>query len=253
MREFLKVTSVLVIAGGIVAGAFSWVTDSSDLTTWIFRIASPIAALLALGLFLKIHFRPDLARDYLRDKCGASYFNRDGFCFAMSVGQRDGFANLIVHFQNQFDQPCEGRIAIRPARGFWLTRAQIEWILLEIACPPGGFGAATIPFAIPLDLQGSRHWFEIGASVHFPKGKGKQLRFGDGVVIRSSAKFENPLGDGLFIAGVATGQIVLSQPAKVELALPSEVAPEMPKPLPRELKVFWQLGDEATAKVVEVS
>lgn len=250
MREFIKVLCVVVLMVGLPGAAVAWSGDAPDLATWIWRVAAPIATFFALTIFLMIHFRPDAAKDFLGEKVGSRFFNRDGFCFALAVTERDGYAHLVVDFQNQFERACVGRVALRPARGFWMTRAQMDWIMLEIACPPAGFGVAMLPIAIPLELQGSRQSFDVGASAIYPEGKGKQLRFRDGIVIRSSAQFQNPMGDGLFIAGMATGQLVLSEPAKVTLDLPSGVETELPKALPLDLKVLWRLGDSGVPPVV---
>jgi hypothetical protein len=243
MAEFFKVMSVLVVAGGVVACALSWFGfDRPDQTTWIFRIASPAAVLAALALFLYLTFRRDLAPDFLSERCGGNYCDRHGFCFTAVADQKNGIANLVVHFQSQYDRPCKVRIALRPARGFWLTRAQMDCLTLDIECPPAGFGEAVKPIAIPLDLQGSTQSFEIGASVHYPQGKGKQLRFGEGVVVRANAEFENPIGQGLFLAGAAAGAIALPHSATMKIALPDCVAPELKESPPTEVVVLWQLG-----------
>ena len=135
---------------------------------------------------------------------------------------------MEVYFQNQYDKPCIGRIALRPARGFFLARANIETITYEIECAPASFGFARVAMPIPEKLQGKRQSFEAGASVHYPDGKGQQLRFFDGVYLRANTNFGNAFATALTVAGAATGMIVLTSPATANVDLPARVAEEIP-------------------------
>ncbi len=241
MSEFIKVVCVLILMIGSVAGAMSWLMDP-DPIQWALRIGGPIAAVLAFGLFLKIHFRADLAHDYLHDHA-RNYFNRDGFCFAFTAIEVDGIAYLEAHFQNQRDKPCVGRIALRPARGFFLTRAKFDTITFEIECAPAAFGYARLAIPVPEKLQGKRQSFEVGASVEYPEGKGRQLRFRDGVFLRANSNFGNAFHTALTVAGAATGMLVLSSPATAKIDLPSDVAEVLEDNLEPEIETLWQLGD----------
>lgn len=155
MGESTKSVLALLMIVGVIAAALAWTADRPDTTTWGFRIGGPVTAILALGLILKLHSRADLERDYLRPLTG-TYFNRDGFCFAFVVTAVDGIAFMDAYFQTQYDKPALGRIAMRPARGFFMTRANLDAITFEIECPPAGFGFARIAIPIPQELQGKR-------------------------------------------------------------------------------------------------
>ncbi len=242
MGESTKSVCALLMIVGIIASVLAWTADRPDATTWGFRIGAPIVALLSLGLILKLQLRPDLERDYLRTQTG-TYFNRDGFCFTFVVTPIDGTAFMDAYFQTQYDKPSVGRIALRPARGFFLTRANIDAITFEVECPPAAFGFARIAIPLPAKLQGTRQSFEVGASVRYPEGKGRRVRFHDGVFLRSNTDFGNSFGTALTIAGAATGSIVLSKPATTTVALPTGVAEDVPQGLAAETKVLWQLGD----------
>ncbi len=250
MREFIKVICVLVFMAGAPVAAIAWFTGRPDATTWGLRIGGPILAILALGAFLKVHFRADRAHDYLRDHAG-TYFNRDGFGFAFTATAVDGIAYMVVHFQNQHDQPCLGRIAMRPARGFFLNRAGIETITYEIPCAPAAFGFARLAIPIPEKLQGKRQSFEVGASVHYPDGKGRQLRFYEGKFLRANADFGDSFRTALAVAGAAMGSIVsvaLWKPVTAKVNLPVSVAEEIPDDLAPEIKTLWRLGDPPLKK-----
>ena len=242
MGESTKAICALVLSVGAIAAAIAWIADRPDAATWSIRIGAPTLALMAIALILKLHFRADLAYDYLRDHAG-TYFNRDGFCFAIVATAVDGIAYMDAYFQNQRDKPCVGRIALRPARGFFMGRAKIETITYEIECAPAAFGFARMAIPIPEKLQGKRQSFEVGASVDYPEGKGQRLRFHDGVFLRANTKFGGSFGTALTVAGAATGSIVLSKPATATVDLPVGVTEDIPDNLIPEIKTLWQLGD----------
>ncbi len=242
MGESTKSILALAMIVGIFAAALSWTADRPDATTWAFRIGGPVTTILALGVILKLHFRRDLEPDYLRALTG-TYFNRDGFCFAFVVTAIDGIGFMDAYFQTQRDTPCVGRIALRPARGFWMTRTKIDAITFEIECPPAGFGVARIAIPIPGNVQGKRQSFEVGASVRYPDGRGRRVRFHDGVFLRSNTKFGDSFHTALMIAGAATGQLVLSRPATATVDLPLGVAEDIPDNTSPEIKTLWKLGD----------
>ncbi|MEQ8852653.1 MULTISPECIES: hypothetical protein [Gimesia] len=242
MGESTKaVCALLMIVSGIAA-AFAWMADRPDAVTWGIRIGGFVSAMLMLGVILKLHFRADLEHDYLRQLTG-TYFNRDDFCFAFLVTPHDGLAFMDAYFQTQRDQPCMGQIALRPARGFFLTRANFDAITFEVECPPAGFGFARIAIPIPEKLQGKRLSFEVGACVRYPEGKGRRVRFHDGIFLRSNSNFGNSFGTALTAAGAATGSLVLSSPATANIELPADVAEEIPNDLAPEIKILWQLGE----------
>jgi hypothetical protein len=232
----------------MIVAAITWAADRPDATTWGFRIGAPIVALLSLGLILKLQFRADVNYDYLRSITG-TYFNRNGFCFAFVVSSIDGIAFVNAYFQTQYDKPSVGRIALRPARGFFMTRAKIDAITFEIDCPPAGFGFARVAIPIPNKLQGKRQSFEVGASVEYPDGKGRRIRFHDGVFLRSNTNFGNSFGTALTIAGAATGSLVLSKPATVKVEFPVGVSEAIPEDLGGEITVLWKQGEPALEDV----
>ena len=233
---------------GAAAAAIAWTADRPDAITWGLRIGGPAFAILALGLILKLHFRADLAHDYLRDRL-RTYFNRDGFCFAFVATAVDGIAYMDAYFQNQRDKPCVGRIAMRPARGFFMNRAKIDAITYEIACAPAAFGFARLAIPIPEKLQGKRQSFEVGASVRYPDGKGQRLRYRDGVFLRANSNFGNAFATAITIAGATTGSIVLYKPATAPVHLPVGVAEEIPDTIEPRITTLWQLGDPPLEEV----
>lgn len=242
MGESTKSVWALLVIVGIIVAVFAWTTDHPGSTTRRLRVGAPVTAVLALGLLLKLQYRADLECDYLRSVTG-TYFNRNGFCFSFVVTPIDGIAFMDAYFQTQYERPSVGRIALRPVRGFFMTRAKINAITFDVECPPSGFGFARIAIPLPANVQGKRQSFEVGASVWYPEGQGRRIRFHDGVFLRADTKFGDSFGTALNVAGAATGSILLSKPATATVALPDGVAEDLPRGLSPEIKILWQRGD----------
>jgi hypothetical protein len=242
MREALKVFCVVVIIFAAPAAALGW-DDIAEGTRSVFlKYGCPVLVVLALAGFLKIHFRADEVPDYLH-RVIRKYFIRGGFCFGFRTKVVDRVCYLVVYFQNQQDKPCVGRVALRPARGFFLNRPKIAPIAIEIECEAAAFGSIKIAVPIPEDLQGKRQAFEVGASVYYPNRKGRTLRFRDGIVLRANSDFGNAFATTLTVAGLLTGQIHWTSPATVTLNLPTEVEQDVVDESGPEVMTLWRLGD----------
>jgi len=232
---------ILMMLSGLVS-ALGWIDDRPTAGTWFLRLGGLAAAALILIWILWLHFRPDYERDYLRD-ISRQYFNRDGFCFTFAAKNINGIAYIYAFFQSQRNAPSVGQIALRPARGFFLNRAEIETIVFYVECPPAAFGAARMPIPIPAKFQGKRQSFEVGASVNYPEGRGNRIRFRDGFSVRANSTFEDSLGTLLTVASVTAGHVYLKSPATQVIQLPTEVTEEIPEDLKPEVMILWQLGD----------
>ncbi len=241
MGESVKAICSLFMIVALIVSAFVWFDDQPNQTTWIVRVSAPLVAALWLAAILKLHFRRDIAGDYLHDAVG-EYFNRDGFCFAFTTEVIDGVCQLHAYYQNQYERPCVGRIALRPARGFFRTRAKIDTITFEIPCEAAGFGVATLPIPLPRELRGKTQSFEVGASVEYPQGKRQRLRYRDGLLLRANTDFGDSFRTALTVAGVFGGMIVLSTPATTTFSLPTDAAEEIPNNSQPRMKGLWKLG-----------
>jgi hypothetical protein len=246
MRELTKVLCVVILLFGAPLAAVAWFDDRLDFPQPVIhflKYACPVLCVLAVGIFLKINFRPDEVPDYLGPRVGR-YFNRDGFSFGILPAVADGICVFEVYFQNQHENRCVGRVALRPARGFFLGRAKMASIAVEIDCEPAAFGVARVAVPLPATLQGRRQSFEVGASVEYPEGKGRRLRFGDGVTLRANSNFSKAFATGLMVAGALTGHIVYESPATVALDLPGGVAEDITDQMsPASVDTLWKLGN----------
>jgi hypothetical protein len=150
---------------------------------------------------------------------------------------------LEVYFQNQHDRPSLGRIALRPAKGFWLTRANIGALIFDIPCDAAAFGLARVPIPLPRDVQGKKQSFEVGASIEYPHGKGRRLRFRDGISMHTNTRFKNAFGTILTVAGALTGQIVFMTPETAIIRFPTNAVEEFYREAQLEIRTLWKLGD----------
>ena len=241
MREFVKVLCVVTVIVAGIGAALAWFDDKPSGLTWAFRVGLPTVCLAALAGFLAIHFQRDKVPDYLYARV-RSYFDRGGFCFAATAAVENGICFFYVWFQNRYERPCVGRVALRPARGLFQTR-KFDAITFEIHADAAAFGVATIPVPIPVSCQGQRQKFEVGASVDYPEGKGQMLRFRDGLALRSNANFGNNFRTALTVAGALGGGIVLYKPASMTVSLPSGAAEEVPEDRKPQVTTLWKLGD----------
>jgi hypothetical protein len=245
MREFIKLVCVLLIATGGIAAPIAWTDDKPNAVTWSIRLGGLVVVAVGVLLFLRVHFCRDVVPDFLH-RLSNSFFDRGGFCFAFDVKVVDGVCLLNTYFQNRHAGRCHGKIALRPARGFFMSRPTFEAIGIVIDCEPAAFGVARVPIPVPASSQAKRMTFEVGASVDYPDGKGRVLRFRDGIVLRTNSNFGNAFGTSLAVAGLLTGQLVLATPATITLELPAEVAEDVPADRPVEVQTFWRLGDPLT-------
>jgi hypothetical protein len=248
MGESTKAVCALLIVVASFTTLSVWMADNPGVTIWTLRIGAPLIGILSLAKIFFLHFRRDLEFDYLKSTIG-NYYNRDGFCFALVATAEHDVAYMNMFFQTQYDRPCIGRIAARPSRGFFLTRANIAVITFEIECPAAAFGVASIAIPVPAELQGKRQSFNVGASIRYPCGKGRRLRFSDGIFLRSNSNFGSGFRTALTIASGAGGSVVLSKPATVKIELPTDVATDIPENIAPEIKILWQLGQPPIEEV----
>jgi len=244
MQETLKVVCVVGIMFGGVAAAFAWSDNKPNVTP---RLASSAATLVGLVGFLVLHFRRDRVPDFLR-KYSRIRFERAGLCFSVEPTIKGNCCYLRVLFQNRYEGRCHGRIALRPAEVFGtFARSDFQAITFDFDCPAAGFGVALLPLPIPSNLQGRRQAFQVGATVEYPNGKGRLLRFGSERVltVRSNADFRNPFYRRLTIIAALTGSILISRPARIALLLPNNVAESVPGKPEDSQTILWQLGDDS--------
>ncbi|HKD37940.1 MAG TPA: hypothetical protein VKB78_14105 [Pirellulales bacterium] len=125
----------------------------------------------------------------------------------------------------------------------------------DIHADCGAFGVARAEIPMPLSYQGRVQKFELGASAEYPSGKGRTLRFGDAIPLRTNEQFVNvrqTLASAVMLAG---GGILLHRPAYAKLLVPRGVSPDDPCDSRIDAETLWRIGDSGspTSSPEEVS
>lgn len=238
MREFFKVSCVLVIGAAILTSACAWIADRPDQLTWILRISPIPIAILSLLLFLRLHYQRDLAPDLLYRH--GRYFDRDGFCFHLLPSAVGGKCVFHLLFQNRYEKACTARIALRPVT---FGGAHEPLVYMAVRCPGAAFGTAKVAVGVPAKLQGKKVSCDVGADVEYPDGKGKMLRFKDGIVLRRNTSFVDSFARTTSLLALMGGSILLHRPARLKCTLPNNVAKELPSAVPEPAEILWEPGD----------
>jgi len=241
MNQSLKSVLALVILLLLAASVLGWATrgiEGVPNSRFWMRMSGillpPTIALLAWA-----DFRKDRVPDLLRKHVG-KYFERDGFCVAVACSISNTHFAWHIFFQNRYERPCKATVAFRPAaRNFGIGRPNLGEVRIEIDCEGGAFGCATIPYGIPPKFQGKKMRFEITAVTQFPAGKGRMLRFRDGMPLAETYKSK------VDVAITALSTIALhphiTRPATFKANLPKNASNESVGEINR--KVLWRPGD----------
>jgi hypothetical protein len=239
MYESIKAVCVVVIMAAAITAAVAWGDDRPDTTTWLFRTIPIAIALIAIAIFLSVHWKRDSAPDLLAQQAG-KYFERTGFCFHFLTSAVDGKCVFLLLFQNRYERPCTARIALRPVT---FGGAHNTLVHMAVQCPGAAFGAAKKEVGVPAKLQGKKVSFDVGADVEYPEGKGKMLRFKHSIVLRRNTSFVDTFARATSLLALLVGHIMIHRPVRIKCALPDNVAAELPVEIPQSSEILWKPGD----------
>jgi hypothetical protein len=228
---------MIVFAG---AAAIAWGDEEIQVG---FDIGFTLAAVGALSVLAYGMFRRDKVPDFLRQVVG-TYYERDGFTFAIQPIKKEGICQMAVLFQNRHGEPCDAQVVIKPSREFFMTRRPIPQLAIGIHCEGGAFGVAFVPWGVPKQYHGKRQNLDIGASVRWPHGKGEMLRFRDGIAVKGPKL--GAVQIATTIAAAAAGMIVLHTPVRLGIRLPTEVAETVSEESPISIVTLWRPGEPMT-------
>jgi hypothetical protein len=250
MRESIKAIAIVVLCVSVTVAAVVWFDDRPTQSTWMWRITLSLLAVIAMAIIFKIHYwsRPDLVPDFLSQQCNW-FLERSGLCFSVFPSCEDGICVINAAFQNRYDHPCTARIALRPVVGVFRSAVKLfqhdfSMITFEVACDPGAFGIAGIPLPVSRRHQGKKLTLQIGASVNYPRGKGKMLRFRDGSPVRYDADFHSVYLRTLRVLFFVTGGFFFLFSASVTFQLPAGVAESFPSGQHQRTRILWTLNSD---------
>ncbi|HUW57188.1 MAG TPA: hypothetical protein VMZ92_11170 [Planctomycetota bacterium] len=242
MNRSLKSVVALLVLVCLIGAVFAWWGSfGASPKRWLWRAIFTLGALGTITLLVWAECRRDAAPDFLL-KVAPSYFERTGFCFSVGTVVRDGACYLQIPFQNRYERPCEAQLVLKAGLDFFLTRKKMQSMALRIDCGPGAFGIAQVPLPVPEKYQGKAAALDVGAAVKYPKGKGKMLRYRDGLEV-GPVKFNSTLGQVATLAGLFVGMAITSHPARAKVTLPENVAEHLPDDTPVEIATLWEVGD----------
>jgi hypothetical protein len=207
---------------------------ATEILGWTFAIACLV---LLLGKQLPASRLPD----YL-SLCKSRFFERDGFCFGMSLDREDDTAMFTVMFQSRYLGRSTARIALRPAG------AGLAIISHDIECSPAGFGVAKFPVAIPQQHQGKTVRFEIGADVTYPLGKGGEVRFRQGRTVCHDSGFGGLVPVRPSLRQRFFGHFLVRRPLTIRMTLPSDVAAYVPDSAIGESQNLWSFSPDQMSR-----
>lgn len=216
---------ILIIAG--ITALILWTDDSikPSPTLTIFRIATPAVSVLIIVILWRNSRRKETLPDHLAQAC-RSYFERDGLCFAFIPLVQNGICWMQIYFQNRYARPCNARVVLQPpVKSFGIRRLPLAGIDVDVHCDGGAFGVYRIPWPIDAKMQGRKVACEIACATHYPQGRGKLLRYREGLRAGVPGSGRNVAATaGLLLVGVVS----VSRPATVTLTLPTGVAEQIP-------------------------
>jgi hypothetical protein len=222
---------------GIISSVFAWMSDT---ISWAARLGFPAMVAASLGLLVWSLLRKEKLPDFLRQG-SKGVFERDGFCFALVTRSAQGLCYIDVYFQSRYDKPSRAAVVLQPSKGFFLNRPGLASMSIQVDCPAGGYGVTSIPWAVAKKYQGKKQALDVAASVTYPEGRGKLIRYRGGVQVGPAGS--DPMRVIMTVAGAMGGMIVLSRKARGTITLPGDVAETVDDALPITTEILWKLGD----------
>jgi len=210
---------ILIGLGASIAGFFGYGLTGAPLWVW----ASAIVVVVTTAALLRAEFRRDLYPDLLRQHA-KQYFEQGGLCFAIAPWVLDGHFAWHILFQNRYERPCESVIHFRPTKFLPFGSPGPAEVRATVHCEGGAFGRMFVPAALPTELQGKTQRFELAARTNYLQGKGRMVRFRDGMAVGKSQL--NILDTTVSVLSILALHPHFRRPATIKVLLPTGVAPD---------------------------
>ncbi|MCA9279075.1 MAG: hypothetical protein H6815_13950 [Phycisphaeraceae bacterium] len=245
MGQSIKSLCLVIAILSLPVVALSLATNQPTALTWSVRIASILVCSVSILLLSYLMLRRDKVPDYLR-RIDRAYYNCRGLCFAVASHNASGIGCIDIYYQNMHENPCFGQIALRLTPSLIGGRWIPEPIHAMFVCDPAAYGLVRVPIAIPEKKQGRVQYFDVGAEVEYPNGRGALLRFRNGRLMRTNTNFSNPTKQSLGFLGLFVLSPLLALMARsdrVKVTLPESVTSTLPDHVQQESLTIWKLGD----------
>jgi hypothetical protein len=246
MRESIRAICVLVaVVAGCIA-CFAWGTEKPGEVDPYLRYGSTAVALSAVGWFVFDSLRRDLAPDFLKERF-KTFFDTGGLGVVFVAREDRGVCRIEVYFQNRYERACQATLALRPASSLFNSQPFFPPVFIEIDCPGGAFGKTSWPVGVPYEAAGRAITFDVGARVRYPQGKGRILRFRDGITVRHDDTFHSTFVSVLRGLAILGGGFLFSRPAAATLEIPYAVEEFVPLQAREWTEIRWRPGDPEEA------
>lgn len=227
MHEQRNFIMVLMLIGSIIWAVIAWIFLPTEaflqLPQRIFSLL--LAVSLAAWLFYAMKFEDKLP-DHLRQVAGHFYYEADGLSFMPMIRVRNQHAELCVYYQNRYENPVEAVVHLRPPPDSFIIKPGMRDIHFAFKAGGGDFGVIHQPIAVPRHLQGEVIQVQMAASSWYPRSHGARFRARAGIPCGTVLVDwgGNPLKIGVH---EVSGEIPLTNPVTVNLAMPQQVSPEL--------------------------
>ena len=210
-----------MILAGLAASLF-WLIEPIQGASWIWigRIGCSFVVVVSAAVLIWAKTRKSKAPDFLMEVC-SSYFERNGFCFAIVPQVVGGHCQLSIYYQNRYERQCEGLVWIVPTNVAFKDVSSLPKFELKIRFTGGEFGRMFCVCNLPLVFKGESILWNVAAKSKYPNGRGQLLRLRDGLRVGTEAKIS--AGRELLRFVGALGHFHSETPARITIQFPEEV------------------------------
>jgi hypothetical protein len=225
LHEKRNFTIVLLLVASLIWSVVAWFVFPEGTPALLAQKLFATGVLLAMAVWLFYALKiEDKLPDHLRETIGEMYYDVDGLSFMATVRKREGRAHLCVYYQNQYENPAQAIIHLRPPEDSFIIRPGMRDVHIAFKAGGGDFGVINQPIAVPEHLQGEVIEVMLGAASFYPRSHGARLRRHAGMPCGSMLV---DWGGSAFKSGIheVSGEIELHAPARLHLSMPKEVEP----------------------------
>ncbi len=241
-QSFRATLGAVMIFSGLAACLF-WIIEPIQGASWIWigRTSCSLLVVIPATVLIWAKTRKSKAPDFLMEVC-SSYFERDGFCFAIVPQVVGSHCQLSIYYQNRYERQCEGRVWIVPTNVAFKDISSLPEYELDIVAAGGEFGRIFCMCGLPLQFKGKPILWNVAAKSKYPNGRGQLLRLRDGLRVGTEAKIG--AGRKLLRFVGALGHFHSEKPAGITIQFPDQafVSSQTSK---WNQETIWKLGDAA--------
>jgi len=241
-QSFRATLAALMILAGLAACLF-WIVQPIQGASWIWigRISCSLVVVVSAAVMIWAKTRKSKVPDFLMEVC-SSYFERNGFCFAIVPQVVGSHCQLSIYYQNRYERKCEGLVWIVPTNVAFKDISSLPKFELNIVAAGGEFGRFFCECGLPLQCKGKPILWNVAAKSKYPNGRGQLLRLRDGLRVGTEAKISAGREVLRFVG--ALGHFHSETPARITIQFPEQAFASSHTSAWKQ-ETIWKLGDAA--------